>query len=60
MLAGKVIVDCTNPVGPGMTHGLRSVRSGAEVLQSSTGLWYVWPSKVNAGTQRSPFGEYGT
>lgn len=32
-LAGKVLVDCTNPVGPGLRHGLNSVRSGSEVLQ---------------------------
>lgn len=28
-LAGKVLVDCTNPVGPGLTHGLKSERSGS-------------------------------
>jgi predicted dinucleotide-binding enzyme len=33
-LAGKVLVDCTNPVGPGLVHGLRSERSGSELLQS--------------------------
>lgn len=33
-LAGKVLVDCTNPVGPGLTHGLRSERAGSEVVQS--------------------------
>ena len=33
-LAGKVLVDCTNPVGPGLAHGLGSARSGAEVVQS--------------------------
>jgi predicted dinucleotide-binding enzyme len=33
-LAGKVLVDCTNPVGPGLTHGLKSERSGAEYVQS--------------------------
>jgi 8-hydroxy-5-deazaflavin:NADPH oxidoreductase len=32
-LAGKVLVDCTNPVGPGLSHGLGSTRSGADVLQ---------------------------
>lgn len=32
-LAGKVLVDCTNPVGPGLTHGLNNVRSGAEMVQ---------------------------
>ena len=33
-LDGKVLVDCTNPVGPGLTHGLRSERSGSEFLQA--------------------------
>lgn len=33
-LAGKVLVDCTNPVGPGLTHGLKSERSGSELVQS--------------------------
>lgn len=33
-LAGKVLVDCTNPVGPGLSHGLKSERSGSELLQS--------------------------
>lgn len=32
-LAGKILVDCTNPVGPGLSHGLNSERSGAEVVQ---------------------------
>lgn len=33
-LAGKVLVDCTNPVAPGLKHGLDSTRSGSEFLQS--------------------------
>ena len=33
-LAGKVLVDCTNPVGPGFTHGLKSETSGAQWLQT--------------------------
>jgi hypothetical protein len=33
-LAGKVLVDCTNPVGPGLTHGLNNERSGSELIQS--------------------------
>jgi predicted dinucleotide-binding enzyme len=33
-LAGKVLVDCTNPVGPGLSHGLKSERSGSELVQS--------------------------
>ena len=33
-LAGKVLVDCTNPVGPGLSHGLDSVQSGAQALQA--------------------------
>jgi 8-hydroxy-5-deazaflavin:NADPH oxidoreductase len=32
--AGKVLVDCTNPVGPGLTHGLNNERSGGEFVQS--------------------------
>ncbi|MFN9832330.1 MAG: NADPH-dependent F420 reductase [Phenylobacterium sp.] len=33
-LAGKVLVDCTNPVGPGLSHGLDSRTSGSETLQA--------------------------
>jgi hypothetical protein len=33
-LSGKVLVDCTNPVGPGLSHGLSSERSGTEVIQA--------------------------
>lgn len=29
-LAGKVLVDCTNPVGRGFSHGLKSETSGSE------------------------------
>lgn len=32
-LAGKVVVDCTNPVGPGLSHGLDSRQSGTALLQ---------------------------
>lgn len=32
-LKGKILVDCTNPVGPGLTHGLNNVRSGTELVQ---------------------------
>jgi predicted dinucleotide-binding enzyme len=32
-LAGKILVDCTNPVGPGLTHGLANERSGSAFLQ---------------------------
>jgi 8-hydroxy-5-deazaflavin:NADPH oxidoreductase len=32
-LTGKVLVDCTNPVGPGLMHGLQSQTSGAEEVQ---------------------------
>lgn len=32
-LEGKILVDCTNPVGPGMTHGLHSEQSGSEFIQ---------------------------
>src|SRR5579883_3345900 len=33
-LAGKILVDCTNPVGANLAHGLQSERSGAEFIQS--------------------------
>ncbi len=33
-LAGKVLVDCTNPVGPGLSHGLASKQSGTEMIQA--------------------------
>jgi 8-hydroxy-5-deazaflavin:NADPH oxidoreductase len=34
LIAGKVLVDCTNPVGEKLTHGLKSESSGAEFVQS--------------------------
>jgi predicted dinucleotide-binding enzyme len=33
LLDGKVLVDCTNPVGPGFSHALGSKQSGSEALQ---------------------------
>jgi len=33
-LPGKIVVDCTNPIGPGLTHGLKSEISGSEYLQN--------------------------
>ncbi len=32
-LEGKVLVDCTNPVGPGLSHGLGSGESGSQRVQ---------------------------
>jgi hypothetical protein len=32
-LTGKIIVDCTNPVGPGLAHGLNNKISGGEFVQ---------------------------
>lgn len=32
-LSGKVLIDCTNPVGPGLTHGLNNVESGSQMVQ---------------------------
>jgi hypothetical protein len=32
-LAGKLLIDCTNPVGPGLSHGLKSAQSGSEMVQ---------------------------
>lgn len=34
LLPGKILVDCTNPVGPGLSHGLGSAQSGSEKLQA--------------------------
>ncbi len=33
VFGGKPLVDCTNPVGAGITHGLNSLKSGAEAVQ---------------------------
>ena len=33
-MKGKVLVDCTNPEGPGLTHGLKSEGSGSKYVQS--------------------------
>ncbi|MBL8314599.1 MAG: NADPH-dependent F420 reductase [Rubrivivax sp.] len=33
-LAGKLLIDCTNPVGPGLSHGLGSGQSGSQALQA--------------------------
>ncbi|MGE3513455.1 MAG: NADPH-dependent F420 reductase, partial [Vicinamibacterales bacterium] len=33
-LAGKVLVDCTNPVGPDLSHGLQCEQSGSARLQA--------------------------
>ena len=33
-LKGKVLVDCTNPVGPNLTHGLDNRQSGSEMVQA--------------------------
>lgn len=34
LFEGKIVVDCTNPVGPGLTHGLSSKQSGSEWISS--------------------------
>lgn len=33
-LSGKILIDCTNPVGPGLSHGLSSKQSGTEMIQA--------------------------
>jgi 8-hydroxy-5-deazaflavin:NADPH oxidoreductase len=33
-LTGKILIDCTNPIGPGMTHALKSEISGGEYVQN--------------------------
>jgi hypothetical protein len=30
---GKILVDCTNPVGAGLSHGLNNAQSGSEMVQ---------------------------
>jgi len=32
-LKGKILVDCTNPVGAGLSHGLNNAQSGSEMVQ---------------------------
>jgi len=32
-IRGKILVDCTNPVGPNLSHGLNNELSGSEVVQ---------------------------
>jgi hypothetical protein len=32
-LSGKILVDCTNPVGPNLTHGINNLESGSEAVQ---------------------------
>jgi predicted dinucleotide-binding enzyme len=32
-LIGKILVDCTNPIGPNLTHGLDNRQSGSEKVQ---------------------------
>ena len=33
-LRGKILIDCTNPVGPNLSHGLKNVQSGSEMIQA--------------------------
>lgn len=33
-LSGKILVDCTNPIGANLTHGLKSEQSGGEFVQN--------------------------
>jgi predicted dinucleotide-binding enzyme len=32
-MRGKILIDCTNPVGPNLSHGLNNVQSGSEMVQ---------------------------
>jgi 8-hydroxy-5-deazaflavin:NADPH oxidoreductase len=32
-LDGKILIGCTNPVGPDLSHGLNNVQSGSEMVQ---------------------------
>ena len=40
-LVGKILVDCTNPIGPGLTHGLDNKLSGGEFIQTLVPEAYV-------------------
>jgi len=33
-LSGKILIDCTNPVGPNLSHGLKNEISGGEYVQN--------------------------
>ncbi len=33
-LKGKILIDCTNPVGPNLSHGLNNTQSGSEMVQN--------------------------
>ena len=33
-LRGKILVDCTNPVGPNLSHGLNNAQSGSAMVQT--------------------------
>jgi len=33
-IRGKILIDCTNPVGVNLSHGLNSVQSGSEMVQA--------------------------
>ena len=45
-LTGKILLDCTNPVGAGLTHGLDSKTSGLFFFQSCTYFKYVLVCKI--------------
>jgi len=46
---GKVLVDCTNPVGPGLAHGLENREAGAQAVQKLVpGAKVVKPSASTA------------
>ncbi|PZU95767.1 MAG: hypothetical protein DCE90_11450 [Pseudanabaena sp.] len=41
LLDGKILVDCTNPVGANLSHGLQSQISGSETIQEFVPNAYV-------------------
>ena len=58
---GKPLVDCTNPVGVGISHGLQSVISGAEKVQEWANNTKVVKSYTIYGyenLERSEFPDY--
>lgn len=40
-LAGKIVIDCTNPVGPGLVHGLASGSVAAAIAAQAPGARVV-------------------
>ncbi|WP_108803203.1 NADPH-dependent F420 reductase [Aquimarina sp. Aq107] len=60
---GKTLIDCTNPVGAGISHGLESKISGAEKVQEWATNSYVVKAYTIYGfenLENSEFSNYNT